>query len=302
MKKIVNKIILHIIWRFQKINFFNSWNDEKYLKFIYKIRIGKQLNLDNPQTFNEKIQWLKLNDKNPEYTKMVDKYEAKKYVSKIIGKEYIIPTIGIYERFEDINFEELPQKFVIKCTHNSGGVEVINDKNNINRKKLEKKFKNLLKQNFFYIGREYPYKNVKPRIIIEENIQPENEKAQINDYKLMCFDGKVKCSFVCSNRNTASGLCVNFYDKDWTPMPFERHYPKNPIEIPKPNHYSKMVELAEKLSKNIPFVRVDFYIIENKIYFGELTFYPGGGVEEFTPDIWDQKIGEWINLKQIKRK
>jgi len=298
MKKIVKKIIIHLIWRLQKINFFNSWSDEKYLKFIYKIRIGKKLNLNNPKTFNEKLQWLKIHDRNPEYTKMVDKYEAKKYVSEIIGKNYIIPTIGVYERFEDIKFEELPQKFVIKCTHNSGGVVVVNDKNCINRKKLQKKFKNLLKQNFFYVSREYPYKNVKPKIIIEENIQPENETSQINDYKLMCFNGKVKCSFVCSNRNTTSGLCVNFYDKNWNPMPFERHYKKNPIEIPKPNQYDKMVELAEKLSKNIPFVRVDFYIVKNKIFFGELTFYPGGGVEEFTPDVWDLKIGEWIDLKR----
>ena len=302
MKKLVKKIILHLIWRLQKVNFFNSWSDEKYLKFIYKIRIGKKLNLDNPKTFNEKLQWLKIHDRNPKYTKMVDKYEAKKYVSEIVGKDYIIPTIGIYEHFEDIKFEELPQKFVIKCTHNSGGVVVVNDKNNINRKKLQKKFKNLLKQNFFYVGREYPYKNVNPKIIIEENIQPENETSQINDYKLMCFNGKVKCSFVCSNRNTESGLYVNFYDKDWNPMPFERHYAKNPIEIPKPNQYDKMVELAEKLSKNIPFVRVDFYIVKNKIFFGELTFYPGGGVEEFTPDVWDLKIGEWIDLKKIKRK
>jgi len=121
---------------------------------------------------------------------------------------------------------------------------------------------------------------------------------ELKDYKLMCFNNEVKCSFVCSNRNTASGLCVNFYDKEWKPMPFERHYPKNHIEIPKPNHYKKMVELAEKLSKNIPFVRVDFYIIENKIYFGELTFYPGGGMEEFTPEIWDNTLGSWLNLPQ----
>jgi hypothetical protein len=276
---------------------FNHLSDEKYLKFCYFLRIGKKLNLDNPKTFNEKLQWLKINDRNPRYINMVDKYEVKKYIETTIGLEYVIPTFGIYNSFQEINFEKLPKRFVIKCTHNSGGVVVVNDKDKINTKELKKKFNRMLKQNFFYVGREWPYKNIVPRIIIEENIQEEDSKDQIKDYKIMCFNGEPKCSFVCSNRNAESGLCVNFYDYDWKPMPFERHYPKNKQEIEKPSQYDKMLELATKLSKDIPFVRVDFYQKGEQIYFGELTFYPGSGMEEFTPDEWDEKIGNWLELK-----
>lgn len=295
--KLIKKIVNHLKWRLDKMGVFNHLSDEKYLKFCYFLRIGKKLNLDNPKTFNEKLQWLKINDRNPRYINMVDKYEVKKYIETTIGLEYVIPTFGIYNSFQEINFEKLPKRFVIKCTHNSGGVVVVNDKDKINTKELKKKFNRMLKQNFFYVGREWPYKNIVPRIIIEENIQEEDSKDQIKDYKIMCFNGEPKCSFVCSNRNAESGLCVNFYDYDWKPMPFERHYPKNKQEIEKPSQYDKMLELATKLSKDIPFVRVDFYQKGEQIYFGELTFYPGSGMEEFTPDEWDEKIGNWLELK-----
>lgn len=298
--KLIKKIVNHLKWRLDKMGVFNHLSDEKYLKFCYFLRIGKKLNLDNPKTFNEKLQWLKINDRNPRYINMVDKYEVKKYIETTIGLEYVIPTFGIYNSFQEINFEKLPKHFVIKCTHNSGGVVVVNDKDKINTKELKKKFNRMLKQNFFYVGREWPYKNIVPRIIIEENIQEEDSKEQIKDYKIMCFNGEPKCSFVCSNRNAESGLCVNFYDYNWQPMPFERHYPKNKQEIEKPSQYNKMLELAKKLSKDIPFVRVDFYQKEEQIYFGELTFYPGSGMEEFTPDEWDEKLGKWIELPKKK--
>ena len=269
--------------------------DKFYLKLLYRKKMKRKLNLEEPKTFNEKLQWLKIYDRNLEYTKMVDKNEAKKYVSKIIGEDYIIPTIGVWNNFNEIDFNKLPNQFVLKCTHDSGGIVICKDKAKFNINKAKKIINHSLKRNYFLNTREWPYKNIKPRIIAEKYMVDESG-YELKDYKLMCFNGKVKCSFVCSNRNTASGLCVNFYDQNWKPMPFERHYPKNPIEIAKPNHYKKMVELAEKLSKNIPFVRVDFYIIENKIYFGELTFYPGGGMEEFTPEIWDYTLGSWLNL------
>lgn len=294
---IIRRILIHIKWRLDQIGFFDSMNDRTYLKFNYYLRVGKVLNLDNPSTFNEKLQWLKINDRNPNYTRMVDKVSAKEYVKERIGEEYIIPNIGVYDDFNSIDFKELPKRFVIKCTHNSGGVVVVNDKTQINIPELRNNFKRMLKKNFFYNGREWPYKNITPRIIIEENIQDGNSSIQINDYKIMCFNGKARCAFVCSNRNSRSGLCVNFYDMEWNPMPFERHYPRNPIEIRKPLNFDKMVELSEKLAKDIPFVRVDFYEKQGKLYFGELTFYPGGGVEEFTPDSWDYVLGSWLNLK-----
>ena len=296
----IKKIILHLKWMLAQKGFFDSWSDERYLKFTYRLMIGKKLNLNNPQTFNEKLQWLKIHDRNYQYTNLVDKIEAKKIVGKVIGEEYIIPTLEICNSFDEIDWEKLPNRFIIKCNHNSGGVIVVNDKKDLDKSSLRTHFNKLLKKNYYYNGREYPYKNIKPKIMIEENIQNANTKKQIDDYKLMCFNGKVKCSFVCSNRDSKEGLCVNFYDEDWNPMPFERHYPKNKQEFTKPKEYDKMVELAEKLSKNIPFVRVDFYVVNDKIYFGELTFYPGSGMEEFTPDEWDYILGTWLDISKIR--
>ncbi len=270
-------------------------NDELYLKILYKKIVGKKLNISNPQTFNEKLQWLKINDRKDLYTTMVDKYEAKEYVANIIGEEYIIPTLGIYNKFEDIYFERLPNQFVIKCTHDSGGVVICKDKSNFDIKKAKNKINKCLKKNYYYLGREWPYKNIKPRIIIEKYME-DTKNDDLIDYKIMCFNGKVKCSFICLNRRSKTGLNVDFYDINWNKMPFERHYKNSSIITPKPEQYDKMVELSEKLSQNIPFLRVDFYEINGKIYFGELTFFPGSGMEEFTPDEWDKKLGDFLIL------
>lgn len=257
--------------------------------------MGYPLNIDNPQTFNEKLQWLKLNDRNPEYTKMVDKYEAKKYVASIIGEEYVIPTIGIYENVEDINFDSLPDQFVLKCTHDSGGVVVCKDKSKLDLDACKRKLKKGLKANFYYQNREWPYKNVKPQIIAEQYI--EDETGELRDYKLMCFDGKVKCSFTVQNRFKSGGIKVNFYDRNWIKLPFSRHYPNSEDDLPMPTNYELMIRLAEKLSKNLRFARIDLYNVNGKIYFGEITFYPGSGWEEFTPFEWDKKLGDFINIE-----
>lgn len=271
-------------------------DDEKFLRKQYYFKLKKKLNLDNPKTFNEKLQWLKLYDRNSEYTKMVDKYEVKKYVADMIGEEYIIPTLGIYDRFEDIDFNELPDQFVLKCTHDSGGVVICKDKSKFDYKSAKRKLTKSLKKNFFYFAREWPYKNVKPRIIIEKYMESKENK-ELLDYKLMCFNGKVRCSFVCIDRNDKDGLKVNFYDEDWNFMNFRRHYENSERNIEKPYNYEQMKVIAEKLSKNIRFLRVDFYEIDNKLYFGELTFYPGAGYEEFKPEEYDTILGSWINLE-----
>ena len=276
--------------------FFKNMSDEDFLKMQFKNVFGYPLDLENPKTYSEKLQWLKLYDRQEKYTKMVDKYEAKKYVSNIIGEEYIIPTIGIYENFDEINFDELPNKFVMKCTHDSGGIVICRDKKNFDINIAKKKINKCLKTNYYYPGREWPYKNVKPRIIIEKYMEEKNF-TQLNDYKFMCFDGKVKCCFVCSERdNKNEGLAVTFFDENWEKMPFIRHYRNSSKKIDKPKKFDLMVKLAEKLSKTIPFVRVDFYEIDGKVYFGDLTFYPGSGFEEFKPDEWDEKIGDWITV------
>lgn len=268
-------------------------SDKKYLKLIYKLKINKKLNLKNPKTFNEKLQWLKLYDRKDIYTTMVDKHEVKKYVRDIIGEDYIIPTIGIYDKFDEIPFDELPNQFVIKCTHDSGGLVICKDKNKLNIKECEEKINKSLKRNYFYYGREWPYKNVKPRIIIEKYMVDESN-VELKDYKFFCFNGVPKFLFVAKDRphNTK----FNFYDIDFNKLPFSQHYPNFNELIEKPLGFDKMVQFAKKLSKDIPHVRVDFYDINGHVYFGELTFYHFSGFEKFEPEEWDKKIGDMLKL------
>ena len=278
--------------------FFNHMSDEEYLRRKYKACTGNKLNLENPQTFNEKLQWLKVYDRRPEYTTMVDKYAVKKYVADKIGEQYIIPTLGVWSNPDDIDFDKLPDQFVLKCTHNSGlGMYICRDKSKLDAKVVRDELRKGLAQNYYLTGREWPYKNVPPRIIAEQYME-DAQTTDLRDFKFMCFNGKVRCSFVCTGRNTESGLHVTFYDKDWNIMPFERHYPKDEEKLPRPKNYLKMIEIAEKLSENIPFVRVDFYEVKGEMYFGELTFYPGSGFEEFNPDEWDLIIGKMLKLPE----
>ena len=273
--------------------------DKLYLKWKFKLTMGYKLDLDNPKTFNEKMQWLKLNDRNTEYTKMVDKYSAKEYVGSIIGKEYIIETIGIYDKFDDINFSDLPDKFVIKPTHTSGDIYICNDKSKIDYLELKKRVNKWLKRNYYKIHREWPYKNIEPKIIIEKYMD-DTKYHELVDYKIMCFNGDPEIIFTCTERFSNEGLKVTFFDLNWEKLPFERHYPSSSRNIKKPNNFDKMLELSKKLSKDIPFVRVDWYEINGKLYFGELTFYPGSGYEEFTPEEWDTIIGQKIKLPRRK--
>lgn len=270
-------------------------DDARYLKFIYKYYMGEKLDLEDPKTFNEKLQWLKLYDRNPQYTIMVDKYAAKEYVANRIGAKYVIPTLGVWNHFDDIDFDTLPDQFVLKCTHDSGGLVVCKDKRTLDKKTAKNKIEKCLKRNYYWSRREWPYKDVQPRVIAEKYLT-DDEGKELNDYKLMCFNGKVKANFVCSNRFSGSGLNVTFYDTHWERMPFERHYPAALTDIAKPESYDEMVVLAEKLSQGIPFLRVDFYEIQGKPYLGELTFFPGSGFEEFTPEKWDRILGDWIKL------
>lgn len=273
-------------------------NDELYLRILYFLRTGKALYLNPPYSFNEKLQWLKLHDRRIEYTRMVDKATAKEYVANIIGEDYIIPTIGVWNKFEDIDFSVLPNSFVLKCTHDSGGLIVCKNKKELNIADTKSKIKKCLARNYFWGTREYPYKNIPPRILIEKYMEDENEELQ--DYKFMCFNGRVKCSFVCSERFSNDGLKVTFFDRDWIKMPFYRKYPNSKVTILKPHNYDKMVELAEKIAQEItnPFVRIDFYDIKEKIYFGEITFYPGSGMEIFYPAEWDRVLGNWIDCNK----
>lgn len=277
-----------------------GWNlkDETYLKIVYRIKIGRKLNLKNPTTFNAKLQWLKIHDRNPNYTDLVDKVKVRYYIKQVIGEEYLIPLLGVYDRFDDIDFETLPNQFVIKCNHDSGGVAICKDKATFDYEKARNKINRSLNNNYFYTGREYPYKNIQPKVIVEQYMEDTKEKELI-DYKIMCFDGVPKMSFTCSERYK-DGLKVTFFDIDWNKLPFERHYPASSADIKCPKNYQKMLELSTKLSQGIPFVRVDWYEINGKLYFGELTFYPGSGMEEFNPEQWDEEIGKLIDLSLVK--
>ena len=270
--------------------------DSLYLKQLFKRKLGRKLDLKNPQTFNEKLQWLKLYDRNPEYTKMVDKYEVKKYVANKIGEQYIIPTLGIWNKFEEIDFDTLPNQFVLKTTHDSGGVVICRNKDIFDYKAAKKKLKSSLKNNFYYLGREWPYKNVKPRIIAEKYMEDSSTK-DLRDYKFFAFDGVVKALFIATDRqNQNEETKFDFYDSDFKHLDFTNGHPNSNIEIEKPQRFEEMKKLAEKLSEKIPQIRCDFYEINGNVYFGELTFFHWSGLPPFNPEEWDKTFGDWIKL------
>lgn len=275
--------------------FFKNMTDEEFLKMQFKNVFGYELDLKNPQTYSEKLQWLKLYDRNEKYTQLVDKYKVKEIVAKTIGEEYVIPTLGVWEKFDDINFDKLPNQFVLKCTHDSGGLVICTDKNKLNLKQARKKINKCLKNNYYYQNREWPYKNVEKRIIAEPYLVDESG-YELKDYKFFCFDGKVEYLFIATNRNSSTDTYFDFYDKNFKHLELKNGHDNSPVHISKPKNFDKMIELAEKLSKNITHVRVDFYNINGKIYFGEMTFYHWSGFKKFEPNKWDKIFGDCIKL------
>ena len=276
--------------------FFNRMSDKAYLKLRYNCIMGKKLNLDNPVTYNEKLQWLKLYDRKPEYTKMVDKYEAKKYVADIIGEEYIIPTLGVWDNVNDIDFDTLPNQFVLKCTHDSGGLVICKDKSELDIENAKNTLNHFLNRNFYNVHREWPYKDVQPRIIAEKYMEDESGK-DLKDYKFFCFNGEPKLLYISEGLSDHSTAKISFADMDYNIAEFKRNDFKPFDELPKkPINFEKMKELAKVLSKDRAFIRVDFYEINKKIFFGELTFFPCSGYLPFDPEKYDKILGDWITL------
>lgn len=268
--------------------------DELYLKMLFPLRTGYKLNLKNPQTFNEKLQWLKLNNRKPEMVKMVDKVDVKEYVAKIIGEEYIIPTLGVYNSVDEIDFDSLPNQFVLKCTHDSGGIVICSDKSKLDIEAAKAKLRRGLKVNYYYQNREWPYKQVKPRIIAEQYMVDESG-YELKDYKFFCFDGEVKLLFIASDRGSKTEETkFDFFDTNFNHLPFTNGHPNSTKKIAKPQGFEEMKKIAALLSKGHPHLRVDLYDINGKIYFGELTFYHWSGMTPFEPMEWDYKLGEWI--------
>lgn len=273
MYKKILSVIKHpslILLKLDKMNLIRL-SDKKFIEYRFLSEMGYKLNLKSPQTFNEKLQWLKLYDRNPEYTKMVDKYEVREYIKEKIGEEYLIPLIGVYDKFDDIDFDKLSNQFVIKCNHDSGGLIICKDKNRLDIETARKKINRSLKTNYYYSGREWPYKNVKPKILIEKYMEDSN-KSDLIDYKLFCFNGIPKIVLVCSERFSSSNMCETWFDMNWKLIDMTESGHRVDSTISKPKQLKKMVELSKKLSKNIPFIRVDWYEIGDKLYFGELTF------------------------------
>lgn len=268
--------------------------DKLYLQVYYFAQFHKFINFKNPKTYNEKLNWLKLNDRNPEYTKMVDKYEAKEYVKNIIGEEYIIPTLGVWDKFDDIDFDKLPNQFVLKCTHDSEGLVIVKDKSILNKKEAKEKIEKAMKYNFFYIGREYPYKNIKPRIIAEKYME-DNTYHELYDYKFFCFDGEPKLLYVATGRQKGQ-TTLDFFDLDFNHLNIQLHYPNSKETIEKPLNLNKMIKLSKNLSKGLKHVRIDFYEINGKVYFGEFTFYNFSGLSKFNDDKWDIEFGKYIDI------
>lgn len=276
--------------------FFSKYlSDETFVRWEYFSGMKKFPNLDHPTTYNEKLQWLKLNNQHEEYAQLVDKYEAKEYVRQILGDSVIIPTLGVWESFDEIEFDKFPCQFVLKTTHDSGGVVVVKDKEKMDKAEVRKKLEKSLKNNFFYEHREYPYKNIKPRIIAEKFMVDESG-TELKDYKFFCFDGDVKMLFVATDRPFDTRF--DFFDADFNHLPFKQGHPLATKEIKKPKGFEKMKEIAATLSKGFPHVRVDLYDINGHIYFGELTFFHFSGNVPFEPEEWDYKIGEWLKLPE----
>ncbi len=279
---------------FAGLGFYDRMDDEKYLKKLYTVNFGKELDLENPKTFNEKLQWLKLYDRKPEYTMMVDKYKVREYVVEKLGEEYLIPLLGVWDDPEEIDFDKLPNQFVLKCNHNSGlGMCICKDKSKLDIKKVKAELKKGLKENFYLRGREWPYKDV-PRKIICEKYMVDESGYELKDYKIFCFNGEPKALFVATDRMTDTKF--DFFDVEFNHLPFTNGHPNAEKEIAKPQNLDEMLKAASILSKGIPQVRIDLYNVNGKILFGEMTFSHWSGMVPFEPDEWDERFGEWIVL------
>ena len=272
-----------------------------WISYRFKKKMGYPMDWKNPKTYSQKLQWLKVYDKNPLYTTLVDKYEVKKYIAEKIGEEYVIPTLGVWDSFDEIDFDALPDQFVLKCTHDSGGLIICRDKSKLDIESARKMFKMCLSRNPYDVSREWPYKNVVPRIIAEAYMEDE-KTAELRDYKFFAFDGEVKALFIASERaSETEETKFDFFDADFNHLPFTNGHPNAKIPPEKPENFEEMKKLAAKLSEGLPQARIDFYEVNGKTYFGEITFFHWGGTKPFDPAEWDYTFGSWIQLPE-KRK
>lgn len=295
----IKKYILHPSGLIPVLSYrgFLRWiPDKTYLKLIFRVIMKKKLDLKNPKTYSEKLQWIKLYDRNPLYVRLVDKYEVKEYIKEKIGSEYVIPTIGIWDRVEDIPFDQLPSQFVLKCTHDSGGIIICKDKDQFDVKKAKKELNKYLHKSFYWYGREWPYKQVKPRIIAEKYME-DSKTHELRDYKFFSFDGQVKALFIATGRqNPNDETRFDFFDESFNHLDLINGHPNADIVPEKPVCFDEMKSLAASISIGIPQVRIDFYEVNGRVYFGEMTFFHWCGLKPFEPEKWDEIFGSWITL------
>ena len=289
--RIIKEVLNNFFWYYLLPD---SWE----IFYHFKKKVGYAPNLKNPKSFNEKIQWLKLNDRDSRYPDLIDKFKVKDIVKDILGEEFVIPTIlGPYYDVEDIPWNELPEQYVIKCNHDAASVVICKDRSIFDVESAKKHLSSCLKRNYYHdMGKQWGYKNIQPCVFIERYMH--SSVGDLDDYKFMVFNGDCRCVFICKERYSTTGLKLNFYTPEWELMPFIRSYPNASYSIKKPESFEKMKEIAERLARyvNNPFVRIDLYDINGRIYFGEFTFYPGGGLEAFQPLEWDYTLGSWIKL------
>ncbi len=271
--------------------------DKMYLKLYFYMTLKRKLDFDHPKTLNEKLQWLKFNDRTPLHSLVSDKYAVREYIKQELGEEYLVPLIGKWETAEEIDFDSLPQQYVLKCTHDSGGLVICRDKTSLDQDEAIKKLKKSLSRKFYYVGREWQYKNIKPLVICEELLldQAGNTPA---DYKISCFNGKADNVMVCTGRFTKDGVKFYFFDRQWNFLPYNKGDEKLPADftLPKPDNLEEMFQIADKLSKPFYYARIDLYNIDGKIYFSEITLCPNSGFDSDITYETDKLFGEKLHI------
>lgn len=273
--------------------------DETYTRLKYRLIFRKKLNLDKPITLNEKIQWLKLKYRKTEYISLVDKIDVRKFVSDKIGDKYLIPILGVWDSPDEIDFDSLPNQFVLKCSHDSGSVVICKDKSSFDKSAAIKRLKSKYQKSLYWWNREWVYKQLKPRILAEKYME-DSKSGELRDYKFFCFNGQCRMLFIATNRqNSNKSTTFDFFDIDFNHIDVRQGHPNATPFPEKPENYNEMISLAECLSDGIPFVRVDFYEVNGKTYFGELTFFHDGGMVPFEPEKWDVIFGDWLRLPEV---
>lgn len=295
LKYYIQKPSLIMLGLLTRLNFL--FPDKLYLKLLYRLKLGRKLDLNNPKRFTEKLQWLKLYDRKPLYTKLVDKAEVKKYVTDTIGKEYVIPTLGVWNNPEDIDWDSLPNRFILKTTHGGGGTGVVicADKSQFDKEKAVETLRKSMKSNIYASLREWPYKNVPHRIIAEQLLDKDPLYDDVPDYKFYCFNGVPKVMLIATNRFTDHNF--NYYDMEFKKLNITSSAGNNAaIEFSKPSHFEEMKSVSSKLSQGFSHMRVDLYYSNNRIFFGELTFYDSSGFDNLSSDRNDLEWGSWMEL------